>query len=50
MSKEVILDKLIKVIRLRAKEYQNSQNKEVINKEHYRKLLNELLNIINNLE
>lgn len=50
MNKDVVLDKLIKVIKIRAKEYQNSQNKELINKEHYRKLLNELLNIIAKLD
>lgn len=50
MSKEVVLDKLIKFIKIRAKEYQNCANKEVINYEHYRKLLNELLNIIGKLD
>lgn len=50
MNKDLVLEKLIKVIKIRAKEYQNSQNKETINYEHYRKLLNELLNIIGKLD
>ena len=50
MNKEYILNKLIKYIKARAIEYQNSQNKEVINKEHYRKLLKGLLEIIGELE
>lgn len=50
MNKEVVLDKLIKVIKERAREYQNCQNKGTIYYEHYRKLLNELLNIIGKLD
>ena len=50
MNKEYILNKLIKYIKARAIEYQNTQNKEVINKEHYRKLLKGLLEIIGELE
>ena len=50
MNKDYVLNKLIKYIRARALEYQNSQNKEAINKEHYRKLLKGLLEIIGDLE
>ena len=50
MNKEYVLNKLIKFIKARALEYQNSQNKEAINKEHYRKLLKGLLEIIEELE
>ena len=41
-----ILNKIEKYIRDRVKEYQNTQNKENISYEHYRKLLNELMNLI----
>lgn len=50
MNKEVVLDKLIKVIKEKAKLYQMCPDKDRINKEHYRKLLNELLNIIGKLD
>jgi len=50
MNKEDVLDKIIKIVRKRAKEYQSMVDKETINKDHYRRLLNELLNIIKEME
>lgn len=41
-----ILNKIEKYIKERVKEYQNCVNKEVINYEHYRKLLNDIMNIL----
>lgn len=44
----IILNKLEKIIKNKAKLYQMCPDKEKINKEHYRNLLNELLNILIN--
>lgn len=41
-----ILDKLEKLIKEKVKLYQMCPTKDNINKEHYRKLLNELMNIL----
>lgn len=50
MNKEMILNKLAKIIKERSKQYQKLENKEVITYHEYRKLLNELLNIIKEME
>ena len=50
MNKEMILNKLAKIIKDKSKEYQKLENKEVITYHDYRKLLNELLNIVREME